>query len=129
MRSRKKKIARATEEAQLLGLMRIGVGVSCLVLPRLTARAWLAESRASSAAKLALRSLGAREIAIGVGLLAALEKNAPVRGWLEAGVMSDAADALIATGAAGIPASRRLLTIAGAAAAALWGAKVADELD
>jgi hypothetical protein len=38
------------------------------------------------------RMLGARDIALGLGTVIALDKGAPVRGWLEAAALADAAD-------------------------------------
>jgi hypothetical protein len=45
------------------------------------------------------RALGAREIGLGLGLLASLDRGRPARPWLTAGIIADAAD-LAATVAA-----------------------------
>jgi hypothetical protein len=49
--------------------------------------------------KLLARSLGIRDVALGIGAILAMDRGAPSRGWLEAGGLSDAGD-LLATLAA-----------------------------
>lgn len=125
---RRKKNAAAIQRAQLVGLARLGIGAGMVVAPQLTARAWLGESP-SRRSTIVLRGLGVREIAIGIGLLNALDRGAPVDGWLEAGAMSDAADSLLALGSGAIPGGRRLVAVVTAGAAAVWGLQLAEELD
>jgi hypothetical protein len=38
------------------------------------------------------RMLGARDVALGLGTVIALDRGAPVRGWLEGSALSDAVD-------------------------------------
>jgi peptide-methionine (R)-S-oxide reductase len=40
------------------------------------------------------RMLGARDIALGLGTVIALDRGKPVRGWLEAAALADAADSI-----------------------------------
>jgi hypothetical protein len=42
------------------------------------------------------RSLGIRDVALGMGAIMAMDRGAPSRGWLEAGGLADAGD-LVAT--------------------------------
>jgi hypothetical protein len=65
-----------------------------------------------------VRSLGARDVALGLGAVLALRHGAPVRGWVEGGGLADAADTfgtLLAFGA--LPRARRWLVLATSAAA------------
>lgn len=83
----------ARRYARLLSWGRIALGVTALVAPRLPSLPWLgeAESRRSSVQLLA-RSLGARDVALGLGPVLALRHGAPARGWMEAGGLADAGD-------------------------------------
>jgi hypothetical protein len=83
----------ARRYARLLSYGRIGLGVTALVAPRLPSLPWLGdiESRRSSV-QLFARSLGARDVALGVGPVMALRHGAPARGWMEAGGLADAGD-------------------------------------
>ena len=47
----------------------------------------------SNGARLILRVVGARDLALGIGVLVALDRDAPVRGWLEASAVVDGIDA------------------------------------
>jgi hypothetical protein len=70
------------------------------------------------------RAVGARDLAVGLGALIALRRNVPARGWFEAALLSDAADA-VATLLVfrHLPRLRRWLILAAAvtgAAASQW---------
>ena len=79
----------------VVGVLRCAVGVAALARPvdavrfagvdRVTAQrtAWVA------------RLAGARDLAIGAGLLDAMRRGQPTGGWLAAGALSDAMDAMI----------------------------------
>jgi len=86
----------ATVKAVAFG--RIGLGVSYSLAPALALRAWPGRpaSSASDAALLRMmaRSTGGRDIGLGLGVLFAQKHNAPVRGWLEAAMLADVADAV-----------------------------------
>lgn len=70
---------------------RVAVGLSMLVAPGLTARALGSNGAEGSAAVLLSRGFGARDMALGVGALAAVPGPAASR-WLLAGAAADAAD-------------------------------------
>lgn len=79
--------------ARLIALARIGLGVAATFAPRLTGRALLADTDGTSAE--AVRMLGGRDAALGVGaLLAARRGTGALRGWVEAGALADAVDAV-----------------------------------
>ncbi|MEA2447252.1 MAG: hypothetical protein QOK47_889 [Actinomycetota bacterium] len=71
----------------------MAIGVSMFLTPRLAARIWTGESPEMAVSHMAVRGVGARDAAIGLGMLIALENGKPVRGWLEASALADAADA------------------------------------
>ena len=79
--------------ARLLGVSRMAIGVSAFVAPKFTARVWSGESPEMAVSHMAIRGMGVRDVAIGLGLLIALENDKPVRGWLEASALADAGDA------------------------------------
>jgi len=87
---------RATAKAVAVG--RIALGVSYIAVPGLALRAWPGrrppKDDDGALLKLLARSTGGRDVALGVGVLFALSHDAPVRGWLEAGMLADAADAV-----------------------------------
>ena len=91
---------------------------------------WLGDARPTPGLLSAARSVGVRDMAIAIGTLVALDKETEVRGWLEAGVMADAGDALsvLATWRAMTPL-RRLLFLLSAAGSTFLGMRLAAALD
>jgi hypothetical protein len=119
-----------TEAARLLGLVRIAFGAVMLLTPRLGARLWTGERDPSATTVLAARGLGGRDVALGVGLVTALEKGGATRGWLEAGVVADASDtfgALVSSGE--LPFLRRVATLVTAGGAVWLGLRLAGSVD
>lgn len=107
--------------AALSALGRIAIGATALAVPGLVGRLWLGAGGSSPEAKLLMRALGARDLALGVGLRAALKRGAPVRGWLEGGAVADAVDCGATLAARGsIPPVSRLV-VAGIAGSAVAG--------
>lgn len=80
--------------ARGLGWLRLLVGLALFLMPRLATRTWTGDETDDASTALAVRGMGMRDVAIGAGLLTAMERGTPVRGWLEAGAMADAGDAL-----------------------------------
>jgi hypothetical protein len=76
-----------------LAAARIAIGVVSLLAPGLVGRAMIGPEGDSGGTRLILRVLGARDLALGIGVLAALDRNAPVRGWLRASAVVDGLDA------------------------------------
>ena len=77
---------------------RIAIGVVSLLAPGLVGRAMMGPDGDSGGTRLFLRVVGARDLALGIGVLAALDRDAPVHGWLRASAVADGLDA------AGMPA-------------------------
>ena len=72
---------------------RIAIGVVSLLVPGVVGRAMMGPDGDSGGARLFLRMVGVRDLALGVGVLAALDCNAPLRGWLRASAVVDGLDA------------------------------------
>ena len=110
---------------------RMAIGAALVLAPRLAGPMWIGRDADSRAVNVLARGLGARDLALGLGTAVALDRGAPVRGWLEGAALADGVD-LVSTLLAGdsIPAGKRraVVLIAGAsliACAAL--ARVVDE--
>lgn len=78
--------------ARLLAGVRIGVGIALFAAPRTASRLWLGEATSPAAGVLA-RGLGARDLALGVGQLVALDMDGDLDPWMDAAVVSDVGDA------------------------------------
>jgi len=87
---------------------RMAIGAALVLAPRLAGPMWIGRDADSRAVKVLARGLGARDVGIGLGTAVALDRGAPVRGWLEGGALADAVD-LVSTLLAGnsIPPSKR----------------------
>jgi len=72
---------------------RIAIGVVSLLAPGLVGRAMMGLHGDAGGTRLLLRVVGARDLTLGIGVLAALDRGAPVRGWLRASAVVDALDA------------------------------------
>jgi hypothetical protein len=71
---------------------RIGLGVAALLAPGLASRAMFGRGGSRPATRLLARMVGGRDIALGLGVVIALDRGAPVRGWLEASALADSVD-------------------------------------
>jgi hypothetical protein len=109
---------------------RIAIGVVSLLAPTWVARTMSGRQGRRGATHLFVRMVGARDLGLGLGLLIALDRGAPVRGWLEASALVDGIDAV-----ACLLARRHIRTtvlpgaVGGAAAGALLSAWLAGQLD
>ena len=72
---------------------RIAAGVASLLAPGVVGRAMMGPDGGSGGTRLLLRVVGVRDLALGIGVLAALERDAPVRDWLRASALVDCLDA------------------------------------
>jgi hypothetical protein len=109
---------------------RIAIGVVSLLAPGVVGRAMMGPDADSSGTRLFLRVLGARDLALGIGVLAALDRDAPLHGWLRASAAVDGLDA-----AGSLLARHRLrpavfpAAAVGASAGALLSGWLAGQLD
>jgi len=104
--------------------------VVSLLAPGLVGRTMTGRGGSEGGTRLFARMVGARDLGLGLGLLVALKRGAPVRGWLEASAVVDGIDATacllardhirtsVFPGALGL-----------AAAGALLSARLAGQLD
>jgi hypothetical protein len=73
---------------------RIAIGVVSLLAPELVGRAMTGPDGSEGGTRLFARMVGARDLGLGLGVLVALDRGAPVRGWLEASAVVDGIDAV-----------------------------------
>ena len=73
---------------------RIGIGAVAVLAPRLILRPWVGKGNNTPATRMLTRMIGARDVALGLGAVFALNHDAPVRGWLEGGTVADTGDFL-----------------------------------
>ena len=109
---------------------RVALGLAALGWPSVPARPWVGAAADDLAARVFGRALGARDVALGLGALAALQRPAAEPGsacaWVAAGALSDALD--VAASLASwreLPRITRWLVAASAGGAALTGAAAA----
>jgi hypothetical protein len=116
--------------ARVLAAGRVAIGFSLLVAPRTVGRRWLGDVADDRGVRMAIRGLGARDLALGAGTLHALDQGAPVRSWAALAALGDATDAIGATLAWPTLGTRRVvMTLLTAGPAAVLGAVAASELD
>lgn len=86
-----------------VALVRTGLGVVMLARPRLVPDVLGADPAVTARSDWAVRMLGAREVALGLGALQACRSGdrRAARPWLLAGVLSDGTDALVLSSALG----------------------------
>jgi hypothetical protein len=72
---------------------RIAIGAVSLLAPGLVGRTITGRGGSEGGTRLFLRMVGARDLGLGLGVLVALDRSAPVRGWLEASAVVDGLDA------------------------------------
>ena len=72
---------------------RIAIGVVSLLAPRLVGRTMTGREGPAGGTSLFARMVGARDFGLGLGVLIALNRGAPARGWLETSALVDGIDA------------------------------------
>jgi hypothetical protein len=119
-----------TDLAVSLARARLAIGVASLLAPGLVGRTMTRRDGSEAGTRLFARMVGARDLGLGLGVLVALDRGAPVRGWLEASAVVDGIDA-----AACLLARHHIRTsvlpgaVGLAAAGALLSAWLARQLD
>jgi hypothetical protein len=102
--------------AILAARCRIALGVAAVLAPGLAARVMGGRRGSHGIGPLFARMLGARDVALGLGTVIALDRGAPVRGWLEGSALADTADCVSC-----VMAREEIPPIAFGAAAGLGG--------
>jgi hypothetical protein len=113
--------------ARAVAAGRVVLGLTALAWPSVTARPWVGATADDLAAQVFGRALGARDIALGLGALTALQRPAAEAGsacaWVAAGAMSDALDVVASLSSwRELPRISRWLVAVSAGGAALVGA-------
>jgi hypothetical protein len=119
--------------ATLVAAGRVALGVTALAWPSVPARPWVGAAADDLAARVFGRALGARDLALGLGALAVLQRPAAgpgemgsARAWIAAGALSDALDVVASVASwRELPRVGRWLVAASAGGAALVGAAAA----
>jgi hypothetical protein len=115
---------------RILSVMRVVIGTVLVVAPGAAGARWIGDAAADPRVKVAVRGLGARDLALGLGALRALDRGEPARGWVQLAAVGDAADAVSGVlGARRLGLVRSLATVASATAAAALGFTAADRVD
>ena len=106
------------------------VGASFVLAPGLAGSAWIASDARRRPVKVLARAFGARDLAIGLGIAIALDRGAPVRGWIEGAALADAIDTVASLLAgSSIPPAIRWPCIALGAGSTAMGAWLAGQFD
>lgn len=104
-----------------------GFGAGLIAAPQRVASGWIGSESRRTPTQVAVRGLGARDVALAGGTVAAVLGGAPVRPWLAASIAADTADIAATLGAGGGALPKRAVpgTIALAGVSALAGAALA----
>jgi len=119
--------ALARRGAAAVAAGRVAIGLAALAVPSVPSRPWVGAAADDLAATVFGRALGARDVALGVGTLAALRRTAAdpesASVWVAAGALSDALDVVASLSSwRRLPRTGRWLVAGSAGAAALVGA-------
>ncbi|MBA2425695.1 MAG: hypothetical protein H0V60_01280 [Actinobacteria bacterium] len=115
---------------RLMGWLRVATGTAFTLAPAKTSRMWVGRDVDSVYTRMAARGLGARDLALGIGLLTAMQRGASVRGWLEAGALSDGIDAFNSVvGMRRLSKFRMLLLATAGGYSAYLGSSLASDAD
>lgn len=117
--------------AQLIAAGRVGIGVTAIGAPTLMSRPWIGASAGLPSARLLARTMGGRDLALGIGALRALAvSDQEARPWVALGGMADLVDALATVVAFGtLPRRSRWGILAVTLGAAVVSTRVAVSLD
>jgi hypothetical protein len=111
--------------ARAVAAGRVALGLTALAWPAVPARPWVGAASQNVAAQVFGRALGARDLALGLGALAALqgEDRGSAGMWVAAGALSDALDVVASVASwRDLPRLTRWLVVASAGGAAVAGA-------
>jgi hypothetical protein len=106
---------------------RVAIGLAALAYPSVPSRPWVGAGADDLVARVFGRALGARDVALGLGTLAALQRPGAEPGsastWFAAGAVSDSLDVVATvTSWRDLPRVGRWLIVLSAGGAALAGA-------
>jgi hypothetical protein len=114
----------------LIAAGRVAFGAALMLAPRRVAHGWIGDDVDRAPVELLVRSVGARDLVVGAGAIVAAASGQPVRPWLRAGAIADAADALLtAAYFSKLPRQGAMGTLALTAAAAYAGLRVSRRIE
>jgi len=123
-------MGRARIAASAVLALRVAYGAALVLAPARVTRSWLGPAGGEPPAAVAVRGLGAREVALHGAALVAAVRGRPLRGWLALSIGGDVSDiAATAAGRRGVPDKAPLATAAVAGASAAISAAVAAAVD
>ena len=109
---------------------RIAYGLGLVAIPARLTRRWLGPAAETAPTQVGVRGLGAREVLLHFGALAAAVRGAPLRPWLAASVAGDVADIASTAAARGaLPEGSALATVAVAGGSAAISAALAATVE
>ena len=120
-----------TKLTALVALGRLAFGAGLIAAPARVASGWLGADAARSAPQVAIRGLGARDVALSAGALSALGDTHQLRRWVLGAAACDLADVAIAlaTPSDALPANARWGTVALGGGTAIAGLLLYAALD
>lgn len=106
-------------------------GIGLYAAPERVASGWLGDDAKRTPAQIAIRALGARDVALAAGTVAAATSGRGLTGWVAAGLGSDAADVVATLLADGdrLPKNAKVGTIALAGVSVAAGAALIAALE
>ncbi len=117
--------------ARITAAGRVAIGAALLVAPQAVTKGWVGAPGTEPGGRLLGRSIGVRDLALGLGVIGALERGDPrARDWVRAAAVADVGDA-VATALAyrHLPRRSRFAILVLAGGAAVAGFVAADNLD
>ena len=107
----------------LFAVGRLGFGAGLAISPERLASGWLGKDAQRAPVKIAIRAVGARDVALSAGTLWTLRDSDALRPWIAAAVLSDLGDVIATTITPGgvLPGNARWGTIALGGGSALAG--------
>jgi hypothetical protein len=116
--------------ATALARGRMAIGAAALAVPGFAGRVMFGREGSRPGVRALTRMLGGRDLVLGLGVVIAMDRGAPVRGWLEACAVADTVDLVACTLARDqIPRATYANTVALAGGAALAGLWLSRRLD
>ena len=124
-------MSRTRTLAAAFALGRLAFGAGLVARPDKVASGWLGDDARRGPVKIAVRAVGARDIALSAGALATLRDTDALRLWLGGGVLSDLCDVVstLVTPGSVLPGNARWGTAALGGGSALAGAALIAAID
>jgi hypothetical protein len=123
-------MSRGRNAAMAVAGLRIAYGAALAIAPAATGGRWIGRDARRPATAAALRALGAREVALHAGAVAAALRGEPVRAWFLASMLGDVTDVIATAAASGdVPDDAPAKTFAVAGGSAVLSGVLLAALD